>query len=157
MSEHRMFTPDWEDVLNFHIICCCMIRPVSQYGKCYLFPIKGTGRMVYFPILYIDRHKARSARKHKYPLLDGRRGEQHKWTTSNINPISITFILRHFMSLTASISHFPSSSILDRSSQQIRRWREPYTPYEVLVQGVAYCWGTEGRVWVPPECFTCSS
>ena len=41
----RMFTPDWEDVLNFHIICCCMIRPVSQYGNCYLFPIKGIGRM----------------------------------------------------------------------------------------------------------------
>jgi len=44
-------------------------RHISQYGKCYLFPIKGTGRMVYFPILYIDRHKARSARKHKYPLF----------------------------------------------------------------------------------------
>jgi hypothetical protein len=47
----RMFTPDWADVLNFHIICCCMIRPVSQCGNCYLFPIKGTGRMVYFTIL----------------------------------------------------------------------------------------------------------
>ena len=49
----RMFTPDWEDVSNFHIICCCMIRPVSQYGNCYLFPIKGIGRMQ-FTLLFCN-------------------------------------------------------------------------------------------------------
>jgi len=25
--------------------------PISRHGNCYLFPIKGTGRMVYFTIL----------------------------------------------------------------------------------------------------------
>jgi hypothetical protein len=53
----RMFTPDWAHVLNFHIICCCMVRPVSQYGNWYMGKegIKGTGhgRMVYFTIRYI--------------------------------------------------------------------------------------------------------
>jgi len=80
----------WEDVLNFHIICCCMIRPVSQYGKCYLFPIKGTDRVVYFPILYIDRHKARSARKHKYPLFSLTGEEENN--TSELHLTSIQFL-----------------------------------------------------------------
>ena len=49
-----------------------------------------------FPILYIDRHKARSPRKHKYPLfsLTGeeentqrRHKTTHKLTTYILNPI----------------------------------------------------------------------
>jgi hypothetical protein len=38
---------------------------------------------------YIDRHKARSARKHKYPLfsLTGEEEKTHKLTTYIVNPI----------------------------------------------------------------------
>jgi len=64
----RMFTPDWEDVLNFHIICCCMIRPVSQYGNCYLFPIKGIGRMQ-FILLFCNLgiYRGEASREHPAP------------------------------------------------------------------------------------------
>ena len=42
-----------------------------------------------FPILYIDRHKARSPRKHKYPLfsLTGEEENTHKLTIYILNPI----------------------------------------------------------------------